>query len=119
MKAYHITPTTNIPSILKNGLCPLIGERSQDYEELEPAIYLFKTLKDVENACMNWLGEYFEDEQLSLIEVNLSNIDYESNSLEYMVFNNIDMKNLTILSEDIDNFDFTLKKFMSSDLTIS
>lgn len=37
---YHITANKNLPSILKNGLKPAIGEHSKLVHETEPAIFL-------------------------------------------------------------------------------
>ena len=37
---YHITAYKNLPSILKNGLKPAIGEHSKLVHETEPAIFL-------------------------------------------------------------------------------
>lgn len=61
MKYYHVTLFSNIESILKEGLIPQIGQRSIDANETEKLVYLFQDLIDVENALMNWLGDWYTD----------------------------------------------------------
>lgn len=69
---YHITAHKDTPSILKSGLHPHIGERARMRGETEPAVYLFRSLGDIETAMLNWLGDVFrEDEPLDILEVNL------------------------------------------------
>jgi hypothetical protein len=58
----HVTPLDNLYSILSKGLEPKIGTRSQKIEEKTPAIYLFNSLDDCNNALMNWLGEEFDED---------------------------------------------------------
>lgn len=60
MELYHVTPIKNLPSIMENGLIPLIGVRSQEIGELEPRIFFFPNVDEMENALMNWLGESFD-----------------------------------------------------------
>lgn len=57
---FHVTPISNLDSIMKNGLIPQIGERSEGLES-EKAIYLFPTYADCETALGQWLGEEFDD----------------------------------------------------------
>ena len=95
---YHVTPTHNIESILKNGIQPSIGDRSLDLGEKEPRIYLFTSIDSCKNALMNWLGNYFEDEDdgfLSILEINpdfvegLSEAEYEIASYQVILPVNI------------------------------
>lgn len=37
---YHLTSVDNLPSILRNGIVPSIGDNSRDCNELRPLIYL-------------------------------------------------------------------------------
>ena len=60
--AYHVTRAENIGSIMKDGLVPAIGERSEKLGEQTPAVYLFTSLENMDNALWNWLGEEFEEE---------------------------------------------------------
>lgn len=67
---YHLTPLTNIAEILRDGLVPRIGERSRLAGEKHPAIFCFADLTLVDDALMNWLGDYFdEDEPLALLRL--------------------------------------------------
>lgn len=70
---YHVTPTFNVPAILSEGLVPQIGERSAQVSETLPAIYCFAGLAELEDAVMNWMGDYFdEDEPLALLRVEVN-----------------------------------------------
>ena len=82
---FHVTPTSNIYRILRDGLKPRTGERAGVMEQ-EDGIYLFKTREDADDAVTNWLGDEFEDrERLALLEVTIppdakvipSTADYE------------------------------------------
>lgn len=86
MKAYHVTTESNLHSILKNGLIPTIGERSK-FLETTPRVYLFLSKENLETALLNWLGEAFEDleEELFILEINLSDITYQSEAFELTV----------------------------------
>lgn len=69
---FHVTPQSNVDSIMKNGLLPKIGERSKRIEEEEMAFF-FKTYEDCETALEQWLGDEFEDleENLFVLKVEL------------------------------------------------
>lgn len=68
---FHVTPASNVPSIMQRGLIPQIGSRSALMEQ-ESGIYLFKTEDAAADAVASWLGDEFEeDEPLALLEVNL------------------------------------------------
>lgn len=86
MKAYHVTPKSNLPSILKNGLIPTIGERSKLLETI-PKVYLFPSKENLETALLNWLGEEFEDlqEDLIILEIDLSDTIYQKEAFELTV----------------------------------
>lgn len=68
---YHITPMSNLESILQTGLEPRIGERSKELGENEKRVYLFHSIEDMNNALGNWLGECFEDEEIELAIIEL------------------------------------------------
>lgn len=91
MKYYHVTLVSNLESILKDGLLPMIGERSIEAKESEPAVYLFPTIVDMEDALMNWLGDWYTDTYganvpLAVLEVDVpidfpikkGEVEYES-----------------------------------------
>ena len=71
MTRYHVTPSSNVDSIRKNGLQPRIGERSLAAGEKSPAVFLFANKDDLEQALLSWLGEIFEDEDLVILEIQL------------------------------------------------
>lgn len=68
---FHVTPMGNLESILQNGLLPMMGERSIDCNEHQKAIYLFRSITDMDNALLNWLGECFEDIDLVILQIDV------------------------------------------------
>ena len=74
LELFHVTPKSNLESILTNGLIPQIGERSKEME-IEPLVCLFASYEDCENALCNWLGESFDEleEELITLKVVLPN----------------------------------------------
>lgn len=83
MIVYHSTPKENMESILKNGLIPQVGPRSELLDE-EAVIFFFRTIDDLDNGLLNWFGELFEDEDLVTFEVNLDK-PYFEDCAEYEV----------------------------------
>ena len=74
--AYHVTPTRNLRSIMKNGLRPQIGDRSGQLDGEVEGIFLFPSLGDVEAAVSSWLGDEFdEDDELSLLAVDITGLE--------------------------------------------
>lgn len=70
--AYHATPRDNLPNVMHTGLKP----NSSDEGLWDgKRVFLFATLDDANSALINWLGERFEDDILSLIEVDISGIE--------------------------------------------
>lgn len=69
---WHVTPTSNLSGIEREGLEPRTGERSAEAGEGRDAVYLFPTLADLDCALSNWLGDIFgEDETLALLRVEV------------------------------------------------
>lgn len=73
---FHVTPMENVQNIMEHGLVPKIGERSGAQGEETPAIYLFPTMDDMDNALSNWLREWFEgtygpDVELAIVKAFL------------------------------------------------
>lgn len=58
---YHVTKSSNLESILKSGLIPSVGKRSEQLDEA-PCIFLFPDRDSVEDALANWLGDELDDE---------------------------------------------------------
>lgn len=83
---YHVSEKQNLDSIMKKGLVPQIGERSQENNE-EAAVFLFPTKDDMDTALSQWLGEWYEDIDIVLMSLQIilpddfpildSNVDYE------------------------------------------
>jgi len=101
---YHVTPTENVSQIMAEGLVPQRGPRSVQLESGD-GIYLFKTMEDVENALMNWLGDELEHDSLTLLGVELppdaKNRTDDSADYEIVVTTPIPPQFIQILSEDI------------------
>ena len=71
---FHVTLMENVESIREKGLLPQIGERSLEAEESEKNVYLFTSYEAMDNALMNWLGEWYnerygEDVDLAVLKV--------------------------------------------------
>lgn len=83
--AYHVTPTQNLRSVMKNGLVPNIGDRSSKIAGEQNGIYLFPSVEAAEDAVMNWLGDEFDkDEPLTLLKVNIDGLEkYISQGADY------------------------------------
>lgn len=112
---FHVTFEDNISSILKYGLLPLIGNRSVAVHETVPAIYLFKSLEDVENALSNWLGDMLANDprRLAVLKIALpfslsEFLSHSKSSFEYICYETIqpefieklDEKNLPFVLND-------------------
>lgn len=66
---YHVTPSENVESILKNGLVPTIGSASRQNGEEHPYVYLFTSLDWVKEGVETWLGEVYWDKDLSVLAI--------------------------------------------------
>jgi hypothetical protein len=104
---YHVTETSKVPDILKYGLIPQIGPRSEFIGETLPSIYLFKDILDVEDAVCNWLGDEFDaNVNLSLLKVFLPknaiiHSDIGADMYEVVCRTPIPPENISILKTDI------------------
>jgi pyrimidine deaminase RibD-like protein len=72
---YHVTPTKNLKSIVKQGLVPTIGDRSSQIAGEKSGIYVFPDRASAEDAVMNWLGDEFDDEPLTMLKIDVSGLD--------------------------------------------
>lgn len=68
---FHVTPISNVNSILKDGLIPQLGERSQQLENEKEGIFMFSNYENCEYALCNWLGEEFEELEEELITLKI------------------------------------------------
>lgn len=67
---YHVTPASNVPTILEQGLRPTVGPRSRAQGDALPGIYAFASLLDLDGA--QWLADAFdEDEPLAVLELRV------------------------------------------------
>lgn len=105
---FHVTPASKVAAILKEGLLPKIGERSRAAGEMMAAVYLFSSMEAVENACMNWLADAFdEDEQLALLAVNPTDAIAPVPGCEWETVSTapIPPEALRVLADDLDELD--------------
>ena len=77
---YHVTPTRNLDSIIREGLRPMIGPRSVLIGEVTEKVYFFGTMHAVEGALSNWLGEELDKEPgaISVLAVDHSGLHLSS-----------------------------------------
>lgn len=101
--AFHITRRGNLASIGEHGLLPLIGPLSKLAEEKEPRVYLFTSIDDAETALMNWLGDIFEEAELSLLMIETDGLDLEfSAGYELTCSTSIPPAKITVIADDVD-----------------
>ena len=99
---YHVTPTKNLVEIMSVGLVPQIGPRSSQISDEARAIYVFQDKDSVEDALMNWLGDEFNDEPLSLLEINIKGLTVISGAgYESLVTDSISPDRISILNKNI------------------
>lgn len=97
---YHVTPTRNVKSILVKGLIPSIGQRSAQLET-ESNLFLFPTKDAAEDAVMNWLGDEFDDEPLSLLAVSSNGLEGKFTpgaEYEFTVSSPVPPQNIKVIS---------------------
>lgn len=95
--AYHISLLKNKKSILINGLVPSIGNNSQSCEEKTPAIYLFPDETTMNDALLNWFSELYEEEILSVFQVDIAGLDITHNGYELISYNTIPKEKITFI----------------------
>lgn len=94
---YHVTPVENLESIFEYGLIPLKDARSIACGEVDPAVYLFESLEDVDSALASWLGEELEDIPLAVLEVRTeSAVQSETAAFEFISTVRIPPENLRV-----------------------
>lgn len=76
---YHVTTDAAWHSIQKTGLVPAIGPRSEEMGESYPMICLFTSEEALNDGLGNWLGEYFEDEMIHILAVDMEGVGWHSN----------------------------------------
>ena len=70
---FHVTPLSNVDSILKDGLTPQLGERSRQLEDEKEGVFMFSDYENCEYALYSWLGKELEEleEALMTLKVEL------------------------------------------------
>lgn len=97
---YHVTKKENLLSILKKGLLPTIGDRSKKLNE-QPAIFLFKSIDELDTALMNWLGDEFDDnEELITLKIDIDEKDLIYNEFEVISFNKINPNKISFFRDE-------------------
>lgn len=71
MKVFHVTRESDLESIMRQGLFPRTGERSELLGEPVPAIYAFPDKDALENAMLNWLGQEYEEYDGDLVYLEI------------------------------------------------
>jgi hypothetical protein len=95
---YHVTRLADLYAIKQTGLKPSIGPRSRDFGENIPAIYLFGSIADAEQAVMNWLGDQFDEtEHLVLLRVDVTGVQIEHNAFEFSTRQFIPRDNISFI----------------------
>ncbi len=103
---YHVTPQSNVSSILANGLMPAIGPRSQKLGEEVPASYHFSNPQDLMTGLENWLLDAFDDEEaiaLLCITEDPKENEFIQVHFEHQCHSLISPKNIEVISLDLDN----------------
>src|SRR6185369_13082425 len=96
---YHVTYARNWKTIQHKGLTPSVGKRSRKLSE-KPAIFLFGSKDDAEDALMNWLGDELEGYPVILLQVSLPpGVPAHKVAFEYQVFQPIPPQYIRNLGE--------------------
>ena len=80
MVGYHVTRKELLPSIVSQGLLPQVPDDMEDIK----GVYLFKSIEDMNNALMNWMGEKMDE------------WEEENNKLWEEIYIKVDLKDLEI-----------------------
>lgn len=86
---YHVTKSSNLESILKSGLIPSVGKRSEKLAE-NPCIFLFPDKHSAEDALANWLGDEFEEEladeeEIVILKIAEKSVNAQSSTVDWEV----------------------------------
>ncbi|MFZ3583681.1 hypothetical protein ACOI1H_16120 [Loktanella sp. DJP18] len=75
---YHATPAEALSEILKSGLKPRIGPRSNLMGETIAAVYIFDDPDMLDDAIGGWLGDAFEDQGITELAVLSVDLDIDT-----------------------------------------
>jgi hypothetical protein len=105
---YHVTPYENLKSIKSKGLIPQLGQRSSAMNIEHVGVFCFKSIEDVEDALMNWLGDEFDDDtQLAILKIIGKGLEApveENNMYEVRFASKIPPENIKVVSKDADSY---------------
>ena len=95
---YHITEKSSIESILKTGLIPMVGARSNDAGDTEKAVYFFDNLYNLE-SWMNYLYKNKDKDSLEVLRFNLKRLKWyiHNGGKEFYLKNMIPLEKLQYL----------------------
>jgi hypothetical protein len=120
-KLFHVTPNKNINKIKENGLIPKIGQRSKDLGEYFKAIYLFTNRENCDTALGDWLGEYFENISITILEIELPKNILIKSEVEYEIicYDIIEPKYITNFYDENWNNKKIIKKNIEIDFNLN
>jgi len=102
---FHVTPTKNLKSIAKQGLVPGIGDRSKKIAGEQSGIFVFADQTSAEDAVMNWLGDEFDDEPLTMLKIDVSGLEKNISKgadYEWVVNTTIDPKRIKKVNVNLE-----------------
>lgn len=103
---YHVTPAKNLPSILRHGLTPNVGSRAAKIYGEQSGIFCFPDKVSVEDAMMNWLGDQFEDEPLTLLAIDSTGLSGKYTpgaEYEVVITSPIPAANISVTTEMLES----------------
>lgn len=103
-QVFHITPARNLPDILRDGLRPMLGERSRQAGERTPVTFVFVSPAALEDGLVNWLGEQFDDDDpLALLGIQNTRVETSPQAVyEGLIRETIPPSRITLISSNID-----------------
>jgi hypothetical protein len=106
IKVWHVTRTSALRSIMRQGLTPRIGARSRSAKEAEKAIYVFPDSISLEDAMTNWLGDEYEDIPISLLELTVppSWVKQDNIRWEAVITQPVPPGRIRVLVKDMDDW---------------
>jgi hypothetical protein len=99
---YHVAPTEELENIAREGLRPMIGERSKTADEERAKIYFFPDPLSTWEALENWLGDELEDGEYALLRADLRDLcDLKREASEIATTKGISPDRLFLVNDDV------------------
>lgn len=104
---YHITLENNIDSIIKSGLIPMCGERSESIGDFTKAIYFYPALI----LTPVWVKLLYSEKDilnLKLLRFNLDNVSFivrDPDLFDVYTLNSIEPDRIQVLNSDFSLVD--------------